>query len=81
MYVSATGPDRRMGSFDDTPSGPGKLTGAEQSRDHQRVGVQALGPVLSHPFSARLPLTSSDQYWFLITEDSMLDCSFSHLLS
>lgn len=81
ICVSAAGPDSGIRPFDESPNGLGQLAGAEQSRDHQRVGAQALGLVLLLPFSACLPLTSSDQYWFLITKDSMVDPAFSHLLS
>lgn len=81
ICVSAARPDRGIRPFDESPNGPGQLAGAEQRRSHQRVGVRAPGPVFSLPLSDSLPFTSSDQYWLLITKDSMVVPSFSHPLS
>lgn len=71
--------DGKTRSFDVTPNGPGQLVGrGTEQRPPEGLGPSP-GACLFPPPLSRSSLPSSDQYWLLITEDSMLALSFLYL--
>ena len=73
--------DGKMRPFDVTPDGPGSLVGRGTEQRPPESWAPSPGACsFPPPFSLSSP-PSSDQYWVLITEDSMVVLSFSHLRS
>lgn len=71
--------DGKTRSFDVTPNGPGQLVGrGTEQRPPEGLGPSPGACLFPPPLSLSSP-PSSDQYWLLITEDSMLVLSFPYL--
>lgn len=73
--------DGKIRPFDVFPDGPGQLVGrGTEQRPPESWGPSPGACWFPPPLSLSSP-PSSDQYWVLITEDSVVVPSLSHLLS
>lgn len=71
--------DGKTRAFDATPNGPGQLVGrGTELRPPESLGPSPGACLFPPPLRLSSP-PSSDQYWLLITEDSMLVLSLSYL--